>query len=100
MAELTPEQIAALRGAFVVKCVKAGGHTLSGYGGYTWAEGEEQDLLDDALPDTLRAADFWTASNMCRDSALELAQLIAAGDFEIVLERKPDPTVMMQRLGE
>ena len=100
MAELTSEQIAALKGALVVKCVKSGGYTMSGYGGYSWDEGEEQDLLDDTLPEALRASDYWTARNMCHDPALELAQRIAAGDFEVVLERKPDPTVMMGRLGE
>jgi len=93
---LTPEQIALMKGSFVIKCVKAGGYTMNGYGGYAWAEDEQQDLVDAALPDTLRAGDYWTARNMCRDPALELAQQISAGDFVVVEERQPDPRTALQ----
>jgi len=93
---LTPEQIAKLKGSFIIKCVKAGGYTMTGYGGYSWAENEQQNLVDDALPDTLRAGDYWTARNMCRDPARELAQRIEAGDFIVVEEQQPDPSVGLE----
>jgi len=99
MAELTPEQVAALKGELRIKCVRTGGYTMQGYGGYAWAEDEEQDLVDEALPATLRAADYWTARNMCKDPALELAQRIVAGDFIIVSERQPDPSILTQTTG-
>lgn len=94
MAELTQEELSRLKGSFVIKCVKVGGLTLSAYGQKAWTEGEELDLLDDGVPDSLRAADYWTAENMCTDPSLEIAQAVLAGDFEIVLRRRPDPTVL------
>lgn len=96
MSELTPEQLAALKGELRIKCVKPGGYTMTNYGGYAWAEDEEQNLVDEALPATLRAGDYWTARNMCKDPALELAQRIVAGDFVIVSEKQPDPTILMK----
>ena len=93
----TPEEITQIKGQWWIKCVKAGGHTLTNYGQKAFAEGEEIDLIDDATPDTLRAADFLTAKNMCTDPALELAQLVAAGDFEVSRKVQPDPTILMRR---
>jgi len=95
--ELTPEEIARIRGSFVIKCVKAGGYTMTGHGQYEWSEGEERDLLDpdEELPVTLRAGDFWTARTMCADPSIELAQCIAAGDFEVVSEVTPDESVLV-----
>lgn len=78
------------KGVYRIKCVKAGGHTLTNYGQKHFAENEELDLLDDATPATIRAADWWTADNMCRDTGFELAQLINAGDFEVAEKRRPD----------
>ena len=37
----TPEQITEIKGQWWIKCVKAGGHTLSGYGQKVFAEDEE-----------------------------------------------------------
>jgi len=83
------------KGVYKIKCVKAGGHTLTNYGQQAFAENEELDLLDDATPGTIRAADWWTADNMCRDTGFEIAQLIAAGDFEVSEKRRPDLSQLM-----
>lgn len=77
-------------GVYKIKCVKAGGHTLTNYGQFAFSEGQEVDLLDAGLPDTIRAGSYWTAENMCRDTGYEIAQLIAAGDFIVVERREPD----------
>ncbi len=66
-----------------IKCVRAGGHVLSGYGQQAFAEGEEVDLLAATTPDALRAASWAVADSMCRDPANELAQAIAAGHFVV-----------------
>jgi hypothetical protein len=84
------------KGVYKIKCVKVGGHTLTKYGQKAFAENEELDLLDDATPATIRAADWWTADNMCRDTGFEIAQLIAAGDFVVVEKRRPDLSNMTQ----
>lgn len=76
-------------GTYKIQCVKAGGHTLSGYGGKTFAEGEEIDLLDASTPETLRCADWGIAENVCSDPSLEIAQLIASGDFVVTEKRRP-----------
>lgn len=84
------------KGVYRIKCVKAGGHTLTNYGQKAFTENEELDLLDDATPDTIRAADWWTADNMCRDTGFEIAQLIRDGHFTVAEKRQPDLTKMMQ----
>jgi len=94
---LTPEQEARLRGAFIIRCVKPGGYTMDGYAQYTWTTNEQQDLLGDGLPTTLRAADYHTARTMCLDPARELAQAIVAGDFIIIEQRPPDESVLLER---
>jgi hypothetical protein len=78
------------KGTYRIKCVKTGGQILTNYGGYDFAEDAEVDLLDDATPDTLRAGDYWTADNMCRDTGFEIAQRIQAGEFVVVEKRQPD----------
>jgi hypothetical protein len=77
------------RGIFRIKCVKTGGHTLTGYGAYAFAENEELDLLGSSVPATLRCLEWSIAQNMCSNPNLEIAQLITAGDFMIVESRKP-----------
>ncbi len=98
MAELTAEQISQIKGSFVIRCVKSGGYTMTAYGQYAWAEDEEKDLMDATLPATLKAGDYHTARNMCRDPARELAQAITAGDFVVVSERFPimDPLLIRE----
>jgi len=83
------------RGVYKIKCVKAGGHTLTNYGQYAFTENEEIDLLDQNLPATIRCVDWWTADNMCRDTGFEIAQLMVAGDFVVVEKRQPDLSKMM-----
>ena len=80
------------KGIYRIKCVKSGGHTLTNYGQLEFEENEELDLLGDATPDAIRAEDWWTADSMCRDTGFEIAQLIAAGDFEITEKIQPDPS--------
>jgi hypothetical protein len=80
-------------GNYTIKCVKAGGHSLTGYGQHAFSEGEELDLLDAGTPDSLRAANWAIAKAMCEDSGYELAQLIAAGDFEIASSVPPEITL-------
>lgn len=94
----TSEQIIILKGEFRIKCIKVGGYTMQGYGNYIWVENEEQNLLDELLPSTLRAGDYNTACNMCKDPARELAQRIVAGDFIIISEKKPDPSILFQEV--
>lgn len=76
------------RGTYKIRCAKAGGVTLTGYGQRAFTQGEELDLLADGIPDTIRANDYSTATHMCEDLGFELAQRIAAGEFEII-ERTP-----------
>lgn len=76
-------------GNFIVKCVKVGGDTLSTYG-FAASQGQEVDLLDPATPDNIRAFDYWTAENMCRDTGFELAQKIVAGHWQVVSKRMPE----------
>ena len=90
------EQMDRLTGEYRIKCVKAGGYTMTKYGGYTWGQDEEQNLLESGLPDTLRAGTFSTAKNMCEDTTYELAQGIVAGHFEVVNKRQPDHTVLQE----
>jgi len=78
-------------GTYKIKCVKVGGHTLTGYGQYAFSENEEIDLLAQSTPPTLRAGTHHTAKAMCEDTTYEIAQLIAAGDF-IVTEITPPVT--------
>ncbi len=73
----------------MIKCVKAGGHTLTAYGQYSFDEGEELDLLDAAVPETLRAGSWSIAQSMCEDPAAEIAELITAGHFEVVSSKPP-----------
>lgn len=94
----TSEQIATLKGEFRIKCIRVGGYVMQGYGNYAWTENEEQNLLDESLPSTLRAGDYNIAYNMCRDPARELAQRIIAGDFIITSEKRPDPSILFQEV--
>lgn len=84
------------KGVYRIKCVKPGGHTLTKYGAQIFAENEELDLVADSTPSAIRAADWWTADNMCRDTGYELAQLIVAGHFEVVEKRRPDYSTLLQ----
>ena len=77
-------------GSYIVKCVKPGGDSLALYG-FTASEAQEGDLLDPATPDNIRAIDFITADNMCRDPGLELAQKIKQGTWVVVRRRDPGP---------
>ena len=76
-------------GEYWIKCVKAGGHMLVGYGAKVFTENEEIDLVAKSTPEFLRCADHDVAHNVCTDPSLEIAQLITAGDFEITKTRKP-----------
>jgi hypothetical protein len=76
-------------GKYVVKCVKPGGDTLALYN-FAATEGQAVDLLDAATDASIRAAQFWTAANMCEDQGFELAQKIAAGSWIVVVRREPD----------
>ena len=76
-------------GTYQIKCVKVGGHTLTDYGQQAFAEDEVLDLLDQATPPAIRCASWGIAQNVCSDPSLESAQLIAAGQFEIVEVRQP-----------
>ena len=75
--------LSEILGTYRIKCVKPGGYIMQGYGGYDWEEGEVLDLLAPDTPDHLRANSYQTARDMCTDPALELAQCIKAGDFEL-----------------
>lgn len=77
------------KGVFKIKCVKVGGHTLTGYGQYAFAENEEIDLLSDTAPGTIRCASLGIAKNICSNLHLELAQLILAGYFQIIETQEP-----------
>jgi hypothetical protein len=79
-------------GEYRIKCVKQGGETVPIYD-YGALEGEELDLLDPELPDTLRAADYQTACNMCEDVGFPLAQRIADGSWVLVRKRAPLPSM-------
>jgi len=82
-------------GVYKIKCLKAGGYTLTNYGQYTFSENEELDILDTATPDTLRAGSYNTAILMCEDTTYELAQLIASGDFSVVQKTPPDLSAIL-----
>ena len=77
------------QGTYRIRCQRPGGLTLQGYGQFSFKQDQEVDLLDEALPPTLRAGSYATAHNMCADQAYELAQLIAAGDLVVVERRSP-----------
>ncbi len=80
------------RGSYTICCVKAGGHTLTGYGQYAFSEGEEINLLSLDTPPSLRCGGFGIATNVCTNPALEIAQLINSGDFEVKeMRRAPLP---------
>lgn len=75
-------------GNYIVKCVKPGGDTLALYS-FSATEGQVVDLLDPTTPDNIRAVDYYTADNMCRDTGFELAAKIQSGLWVIVEKRKP-----------
>lgn len=81
-------------GVYKIKCVKQGGYTLKNYGQKVFAEGEEIDLLDANIPETLRAGSWQTANDMCTDTGFELAQLIAAGYFVVTEKERPDLSLL------
>ena len=78
------------KGIYKIKCIKPGGVTLTNYGHFVFAQNEEIDLLDLALPRAIYCANWPTAENMCKDKGFELAQRIAAGEFIITETRKPE----------
>ena len=90
MGAPTPEDLLAIRGEIVIKCVKAGGYTMTNYGAYAWSQDEQKSLFDVALPATLRVLDYKTAKRMINDLNYELAQRIAAGDFIIITDTPED----------
>jgi len=85
------------RGEFTIRCLKEGGHILTGYGQYVFAEGDEVNLLSPSTPPTLRCGSFGIAENVCANPALEIAQLITAGDFEVVIKRRASLPNMQDR---
>lgn len=103
MANPTPFSDAiyeAARGDIVIRCTKAGGHTMVAYGQYAWSEGEEKSLFDDSLPSGLKVGlSYATAKTMITDTTYELAQCLIAGDFVLVEDRKPDDTALQEALN-
>ena len=77
-------------GIYKIKCMKAGGLALEMYSGFALEEGQEIDLVNDDLPETIKCNDWWTADVLCRDPNLEIAQLIVSGDIVVIDSRKPD----------
>lgn len=78
-------------GSHVVKCVKVGGLTLTGFGGYAFIQDQQVDLMDENLDARIRAyPNYETAVNMTTDTGFEFAQHVAAGDIVVVSTRKPD----------
>lgn len=103
MADLTPEQLEAIRGSIFIKNISGEILTLVNYGQYEFAVDEELNLLDDAVPDTLRAGEFETAKNMIgyaevdRDPKhvlYELGQLISEGKLKVTNTIDPDITLL------
>jgi len=85
------EQEKRIHGSFVIRCVKEGGYTMTGYGQYVWAEDEEHDLVsNDTLPESLQCIDYYEAHHLCRYPRNELAIAIDHGDFIIVSRQFPD----------
>lgn len=77
-------------GEYKIQCVKPGGDTLATYG-FTATEGQVVDLLDAGTDASIRAGAYWTAQNMAEDPGFEIAQKIAAGSWEFVSKREPEP---------
>lgn len=77
-------------GVYKIKCIHQGGYVLSGYGQYAFEEGEEIDLMNQSLPETIRCSSWSTADNICKDMGFEIAQLIAIGDFIITEKKSPN----------
>lgn len=77
-------------GTYKIKCVCQGGYILNGYGQYIFKEGEEIDLMDQSLPETIRCSNWSTADSICKDVGFEIAQLIIAGNFIITEKRPPN----------
>lgn len=96
---LSAGEMKRLKGTLTVKNVSGSPLTLTNYGAYSFAVDEELDLLDDAVPSTLQAADYSTAQNMVglasvgkapKHTAYELAQLVDAGSLSITSDIKPE----------
>ena len=85
-------------GKYKVKCVKPGGITLTTYNDHHLSENQVLDLLDENLPSYIKAANWSVADTMCKDSDLEIAQAILAGDIVVVEKKMPEPVIL--RPGE
>ena len=83
------------RGIYIIKCIKQGGLVLTTYGQYSFEENEVLDLLHPDVPDTLKAADYWVAHNMCVDPGFELAQHILADNLQVI---KTVPPIVFNKL--
>ncbi len=78
-------------GSHVIKCVKVGGLALNGFGGYTFTQDEQVDLMDENLDARIRAyPNYATALNMTTDTGFEFAQHVATGDIIVVSTRRPN----------
>lgn len=97
------DQLARLCGEISIKNISGGALQLTNYGQYTFAVDEEINLLDSALPDTLRAADYPNALNMVgcatptkapHHTDYELAQRIVANELAVTVNRRPDNSVV------
>jgi len=99
-------QLDRLKGCLKIKNVSGSILTLTEYGQYEFAVDEELNLLDEVVPNTLRAADYYTAQNMVGRASVgkapsyttyELAQKINAGQLAVIEDRLPDVSVLEER---
>lgn len=99
------DQIDRLRGRLVLKNISGGVLNLTNYGQYSFSDSEELNLMDDAVPGTLRASDYSTAKNMVGRATVgkgpsyttyELAQKIEAGELSVIEDVRPDHTVLRE----
>ncbi len=103
MPRLTAQQMVSFKGQYKIKNVSGRRLQLRGYGQYNFEVDEEIDLLDPAVPSTLRAADWHTAQNMVGYARVrrppiyavyELAQRIESGDLEVTEIVRNDPRML------
>ena len=97
---MTPEEITQARGQLVLRNDTGSPLSLTNYAGYTFAVGEELDIIDMSTPDTLMAGEYCVAKNMVGQASVgkapayttyELAQRIQAGELSIIKDVPPDP---------
>ena len=106
MAGHSQAQLDRRKGKYRIKNIKGSAWALTQYGQYSFAVNEELDLLDDAVPGTLRAADYRTAKNMCgradvgkppKFTTYELAQRIDVGELSVIETVLPDLSVLREK---